>query len=98
MCGILGFTNNLKIKKHNELLNHRGPDGFNSKIFKNFTISNFRLAIIDIDCKISFPYENKDLILSFNGEIYNFKSLRKELINKKYNFETNTDTKFRKSI
>ena len=92
MCGILGFTNNLEIKNHNELLNHRGPDGFNSKIFKNFTIANFRLAIIDIDCKISFPYENKDLILSFNGEIYNFKSLRKELINKKYNFETNTDT------
>jgi asparagine synthase (glutamine-hydrolysing) len=89
MCGILGFSKNLKIKKYDQLLNHRGPDGFD---YKNFIISNFRLAIIDTDCKTSFPYEDNYLILSFNGEIYNYLSIKKELINKNYKFKTNTDT------
>lgn len=92
MCGIFGFSKSLKIKNYNKLLNHRGPDGFDNKTYKNFIISNFRLAIIDSDCKSSFPYEDNDLILSFNGEIYNYLSIKKELIKKKYKFKTNTDT------
>ena len=83
MCGIFGFSKSLKIKNYNKLLNHRGPDGFDNKTYKNFIISNFRLAIIDSDCKSSFPYEDNDLILSFNGEIYNYLSIKKELIKKK---------------
>ena len=77
MCGILGFSKNLKIKKYDQLLNHRGPEGFDYKNYKNFIISNFRLAIIDTDCKTSFPYEATYLILSLNGEIYNYLSFKK---------------------
>ena len=92
MCGIFGFSKNLKVKKYDKLLNHRGPDGFDYKTYKNFIISNFRLGIIDSNCKTSFPYEDNYLILSFNGEIYNYLSIKKELIKKKYKFKTNTDT------
>ena len=56
MCGIFGFSKNLKVKKYDKLLNHRGPDGFDYKTYKNFIISNFRLGIIDSNCKTSFPY------------------------------------------
>mgnify|MGYP001560531786 CR=1 FL=1 len=95
MCGINGFTfeNHELIKKMNDLLVHRGPDS--SGIYKDEKISlgHRRLKIIDLSEKASQPMfdsENKIAII-FNGEIYNFKELKKEL-EKDYKFKSNSDT------
>ena len=104
MCGIVGYKskNNLKIDK-NKLVKsilHRGPDSQNffeikkgnqieNSIFLGFT----RLAILDRKNRSNQPFSFKNLVLCFNGEIYNFIKLKNELI-KNFNikFETNSDT------
>ncbi len=98
MCGICGFTGNIEKRSeilHNmaDVITHRGPDsdGYytNDKISMGFR----RLSIIDLDGG-SQPIYNKDksMVLTFNGEIYNYKILRKELIEKGYDFYTQTDS------
>lgn len=104
MCGIVGYKskNNLKIDK-NKLVKsilHRGPDSQNFfEIKKNNQIKNSiflgfaRLAILDRKNRSNQPFSFKNLVLCFNGEIYNFIKLKNELI-KNFNikFETNSDT------
>ena len=104
MCGISGILSlngqpieNLqnKIKLMTKLLHHRGPDqeGFFISQNKNFGLSNNRLSIVSPKEFIDLPFsKNKNEFLSFNGEIYNYKSLRENLKNKGINFITSTDT------
>ncbi len=98
MCGICGFTgkldkNNDVIHRMADVITHRGPDsdGYytNDKISMGFR----RLSIIDLD-NGSQPIYNHDksMVLTFNGEIYNYKILRKELIDLGYKFYTKTDS------
>ena len=75
-------------------LEHRGPDadGFYDDEYCGLAFR--RLSIIDLSKKANQPLINKEhtLVLVFNGEIYNFKSLRKELESKGYRFETQSDS------
>ena len=101
MCGFVGYLKNQNTKKFNssiiknmnKSLSHRGPD--NESYFDNEKISlGFsRLSIIDLNSRSNQPMTSahKDVVLVFNGEIYNYVELKNEL-NKFYKFNTNGDT------
>ncbi len=78
MCGILGtnFISN-NYKKALEHLNNRGPDFNSSIIIEQKQFGHTRLSIIDLDKEANQPMVFDDLILVFNGEIYNYKELVK---------------------
>jgi len=96
LCGIVGFNwkdKNLLLRL-SELLRHRGPD--QSGFFCNFgvSIAHRRLSILDLSSKGRQPMANEDdtVFIVFNGEIFNYKELKKELIKKGHRFSSNTDT------
>ena len=99
MCGIAGIIGNISEDKHLLIRNmisslyHRGPD--KQKILKtNSSLLAFsRLKIIDFDNRSMQPMISSDKkhILLFNGEIYNYKELKRKILNK-YNFVTESDT------
>ena len=96
MCGIVGIVSKDKnkdkiIKDMANRIQHRGPDGDGYYVNENVALGHKRLSIIDVD-KGSQPMFNSDksLVIVFNGEIYNYKELKKEL--KEYKFNTNSDT------
>tara|TARA_A100001015_G_C15034056_1_gene734939 strand:+ start:184 stop:1917 length:1734 start_codon:yes stop_codon:yes gene_type:complete len=101
MCGIFGIyskkkLNNEDVKFANrakKFLNHRGPDEFN--LFQddenNLILCHSRLSIIDISKKNSQPRKENNNVLVFNGEIYNFRELKKNYLQDSH-FETNGDT------
>ena len=101
ICGILDFDakpiNREIIKKMTSLLFHRGPDeeGFYLKKTSEYSIAmgHRRLSIIDIDLGKQ-PMSNSDssVWIVFNGEIYNFRELRDELVKLGFSFKTNSDT------
>lgn len=96
MCGIVGFISREKnkgiiIKKMADKIIHRGPDEEGYYIDENIALGHRRLSIIDLDNGRQ-PMESKELIVIFNGEIYNYKELREELMKKNYKFNTNSDT------
>ena len=100
MCGICGFTGGTAdggeelIRRMTELIAYRGPDssGFFSEgpeIHMGFR----RLAIIDLKAGDQPVYnEDKTLVLTFNGEIYNYRKLREELLARGHFFYTDTDS------
>lgn len=104
MCGILGCVSNSVfsladrnlLKQTLKSLMHRGPDNTsiwisdNKKIF----LGHSRLSIIDLSKKNNQPQIDRDnnIIITYNGEIYNFDELKKELINKGHHFRTAGDT------
>ena len=92
MCGIYGFIGKeyRKIDFRNEL-KKRGPDGDGVFYDENITLGHTRLAILDLE-NATQPMEFDNLVIVFNGEIYNYKELREELRNFGYNFYTNSDT------
>ena len=88
MCGIAGYfgTSTLKLenfKQTSEILRHRGPDGegFFSHKFQdnNVAFIHRRLAIIDLDDRSNQPFSYQNTVLVFNGEIYNYIELRRNL-------------------
>lgn len=100
MCGISGIFNLDKtpielstLKKMTEIIEHRGPDGegYWSDNFIGF--GHRRLAIIDLSSAGHQPMMSRDgrYIIAYNGEIYNFRELRKELKELGYRFNSNTD-------
>ena len=100
MCGINGIYNHKslkdvenKVKLMNSLTKHRGPDYSNIYLDSSVCIGHNRLSIIDLDSKSNQPFISADenLVLSYNGEIYNFLDLKKEL-SKSYDFKTKSDT------
>ena len=99
MCGINGIifktsnTDVSKIIKMNALLNHRGPDDNGFINHKNLLLGHTRLSIIDTSNLGSQPMSvDGRYWIIYNGEIYNYKTLREELILKKYKFYSNSDT------
>lgn len=98
MCGICGFTGEVLDREktiHNmtEVITHRGPDS--DGFFQDDYISmGFRrLSIIDLEAGHQPIYnEDKTLVLTFNGEIYNYKELRQELIEAGHTFSTDVDS------
>lgn len=102
MCGIAGVVrknDNLDLESDivslkNNLI-HRGPDHQNSIINKenNFAFCSARLSIIDLVKESNQPQiSDTGNIISFNGEIYNYLEIKKNLIKKKIKFKTNSDT------
>ena len=93
MCSISGIINgNIKLLKVMvDSQSHRAPDEKGFYQSKNIFIGMGRLKIIDLKSKNLCPFEDNDLVLSYNGEIYNYLELRQEL--KKYNwkFKTSSD-------
>ena len=79
MCGILG-TNFIskRFSKSLEMLNNRGPDYQNSIKVEDKLFGHTRLAIIDLDEEANQPMVFDDIVLVFNGEIYNYKQLIKD--------------------
>lgn len=98
MCGLLGIISNKidkpKFEKSLELLNHRGPDSKNIISFKNVLLGQTRLSIQDLSEKGNQPFYDKESenYIIFNGEIYNFKILRKSLKEKGIIFHSQSDT------
>ena len=76
MCGILGanFLSN-NFNQALDLLNNRGPDYKNSISLENKQFGHTRLAIIDLNEEANQPMIFDDILLVFNGEIYNYKEL-----------------------
>ena len=101
MCGIncilnfnLDNVNKNVIQQMNEQIIHRGPD--KQKLFfdKNFAFGHCRLSIIDLSDKGDQPMFSHDqrYVIAYNGEIYNFKILRKQLEKQGVLFMSNSDT------
>ena len=97
ICGIYNFDNSLVSKEEINLMNNemylRGPDDSGIYTRNNLGLGMRRLSIIDLE-KGQQPMisEDKNIILVFNGEIYNYVELRDELKKKNYKFSTNSDT------
>ena len=94
MCGIV-VTNTLNNLTKAELLSRikrRGPDHQNIRQYGDLYIGHSRLSILDLDVRSNQPFESKTYVLTFNGEIYNYKELRIELKQKGHKFSTNSDT------
>ena len=101
MCGIVGqlnFDNNpvspVILKKMTDVIKHRGPDGEGHWIEGNIGLGHRRLSIIDLSPAGHQPMISADhrYVLTYNGEIYNFRELRTELEAKGYWFRSQTDS------
>ena len=96
MCGIAGFvgkTSKASLIEMLAALKHRGPDGEGLYWSQQAGLGNRRLAIIDRKGGAQ-PQTNEDqtLIITFNGEIYNFQDIRKDLTKRGHRFKTQSDT------
>lgn len=100
MCGIAGFIDpgvnrddaTVLMRKMLESIAHRGPD--NSTIWQHngVTLGHNRLTIIDLSDSANQPMERGDLTITYNGEIYNYIEVRKELELRGHRFSTQSDT------
>ena len=101
MCGITGQINFDGepvspdiLKKMTDAIAHRGPDGEGHWIEENIGLGHRRLAIIDTSSAGRQPMISADnrFVLTYNGEVYNYKELRSELKAKGYHFKSQTDS------
>lgn len=102
MCGISGYISQKNLLYDNNipntlnLMKRRGPDSQghykNNYYNKEVVLLHSRLNIIDLNSHSNQPFYDKDFVLVFNGEIYNYLELRKNLERKNYKFKTNSDT------
>lgn len=101
MCGFVGIINASKSSKFldeknlNEMrdsISHRGPDDADSFIDAHVGLGFRRLAILDLSEKGRQPMHYKDLVIVFNGEIFNYLEIKDELLKKGHQFTSLTDT------
>jgi asparagine synthase (glutamine-hydrolysing) len=102
MCGIAGFIDFKKsstaevLKRMTDSMSHRGPDDAGHEVYDSSNASigfgQRRLSILDLSPLGHQPMHFDDYIVNFNGEIYNFKEIRKELEEKGYGFKSWSDT------
>lgn len=98
MCGFVGFVDKEKNKKKiikdmADIIKHRGPDSDGYYIDSDVALGFRRLSIIDLSGGTQPIIDNtKNYIIVFNGEIYNYLDIKKELLAKKYKFNTKSDT------
>ncbi|MEK5187013.1 asparagine synthase (glutamine-hydrolyzing) [Solibacillus sp. FSL W7-1324] len=101
MCGFVGFIHGTQpfqyknfMKQMLETIVHRGPDSDGIYSDEKVTLGFRRLSILDLSTAASQPFstENEDIVLVFNGEIYNYRELREELISYGHTFQTTSDT------
>jgi asparagine synthase (glutamine-hydrolysing) len=94
IAGTCGFADEELLREMCAAINHRGPDDTGYYIDKGVALGNKRLSIIDLSSSGHQPIsnENKSIWATFNGEIYNFRSLRYELEKVGHKFTSMTDT------
>ncbi|HEU97962.1 MAG: asparagine synthase (glutamine-hydrolyzing) [Fervidicoccaceae archaeon] len=98
MCGIAGAIaseesiDELSFRKMLELMKHRGPDDEGIYLAGKAALGNRRLSILDVSEKGHQPMFFRNLVLVMNGEIYNYREIRKELEEKGYSFVSDSDT------
>ncbi len=101
MCGIAGFlnSNNMPadasvVKSMLEKIKHRGPDGEGVYCKHHIGMGHKRLAILDLTAAGAQPMTSEDemVTITYNGEIYNFKELRNDLVKLGYTFKSRSDT------
>ena len=101
MCGILAVYTKTELEKNKfeqalKKIEHRGPDNTSywNSTDKSVFLGHTRLSIIDISRDGNQPMfnETKDIVLVCNGEIYNFKSLRENLLEKGHKFKSKSDS------
>lgn len=95
MCGI--YITNIPFQKEEVIdklktIEFRGPDYLGYEKINEVSLGHLRLAILDLDQRSNQPYTFKQFHIVFNGEIYNFDTIKKELIVLGYDFETTSDT------
>ena len=94
MCGIVGF-NNKKSDILNEMLEsikHRGPDDNGVYESDKFSLGHVRLSILDLSHEGHQPMRFENLVMVYNGEVYNFEEIRDELIKEGYIFKSKSDS------
>jgi asparagine synthase (glutamine-hydrolysing) len=102
MCGISGFFHKKgvldenQLFRYNKVLSHRGPDGsgyyYSKSSVGSIGLGHVRLSILDLSEMGQQPMSDNHISIVFNGEIYNFKSIKTELLLKGYSFISNSDT------
>lgn len=102
MCGIVGFcdfskkSNKQTLVKMTDVLHHRGPDDSGYSFFESeyahIGLGHRRLSILDLTAHGHQPMEFEHLEVVYNGEVYNFKEIREELIKYDYTFHSDSDT------
>lgn len=102
MCGINGIylfegqadSYKSKVENANRAIIHRGPDNQSVFIDKNTALGHVRLSITDTSSGAHQPFteENQRFTIVYNGEVFNFKEIRDDLISKGHSFITNSDT------
>ena len=99
MCGINGIIykknkpNILEVHRMNKAIKHRGPDDEGIYKYENIILGHVRLSILDLSKKGKQPMSNDGRFwITYNGEIYNFKEIKKQLSNLGYKFYSETDT------
>jgi asparagine synthase (glutamine-hydrolysing) len=96
MCGIIGYSGDFdleKLKKGLAKITHRGPDGEGIFSDNKTVLGHRRLSIIDLTDNAKQPFEVLNrFVITFNGEIYNYLELKKELLLEGFTFKSNSDT------
>lgn len=102
MCGIAGFCDFRKksdkeiLVKMTDVLHHRGPDdsgySFSENKYANVGLGHRRLSILDLSTHGHQPMKFEHLEIVYNGEVYNFREITKELEDCGYTFESHSDT------
>ena len=100
MCGICGIFSRRKINDRSrvnimrDIMSHRGPDAFGNYDDENISLAHRRLSILDLNKRADQPMSSIDssIVITYNGEIYNYVKLRNHLKTKGYSFKTKTDT------
>ncbi|MCB0380905.1 MAG: asparagine synthase (glutamine-hydrolyzing), partial [Flavobacteriales bacterium] len=99
MCGIIGIIsqNNQELGKigvATQTLSKRGPDNQSTQLFDGLALGHARLSIIDTTEAANQPFLDVSgrYTIVFNGEIFNFKELKEDLIKQGVTFKTNSDT------
>ncbi|MCQ6963395.1 asparagine synthase (glutamine-hydrolyzing) [Methanolobus chelungpuianus] len=96
MCGITGFNwKDAKLLQNMcDAIRHRGPDDEGAYVDDSVSLGHRRLSILDLSEKGHQPMysENGDLVLIYNGEVYNFLEIKEDLLEKGHHFNSRTDT------
>ena len=98
MCGFVGFVDRSKNKKKivkdmADKIIHRGPDSDGYYVDEDVALGFRRLSIIDLEGGTQPIYnEDNSRVIVFNGEIYNYKEIKEELLKKGHKFKTESDT------
>ena len=102
MCGLFGLFSNDIIKEHTRIkannardtISHRGPDNAGAYINNKIYMGHRRLSILDTSNAGSQPMVSEDdnIVITVNGEIYNFLKLKEDLQKKGYQFHSGSDS------